>query len=137
MALKSTAIPRTIPCTPAGQYHQVMPERVLYNLSDMSKHEQCCGRRHLLYQKNTMEPATCIWASTVLWAPTKYLVPDSVGNNTRKHTHTLPLSRTCKVVPFIYKRGWTLSQHKTNHLDSLSASFRYSEHSNSFTALEF
>ena len=66
--------------------------RVLCNLPDMSEHEQCCGRRHLPYQKNTMGPATCIWASTVLWVPTNCLVPDGVGHKTRKHTHSLSLS---------------------------------------------
>ena len=80
-----------------------------------------------------MDPTTCIWASTVLWAPTNCLVPDGVGNKTR----ALSLSLSCKAVPFIYKRGCALSQQKgTVHSDSLSASFKHSEHSNSFTALE-
>ena len=30
---------------------------------------QCCGRHQFPYQVNTVKPRTCLWASTMLWAP--------------------------------------------------------------------
>ena len=56
-------------------------------------------RRHLSYQKNTMEPTTCIWVSIVLWTPTNCLIPDDVGNKTRKHTHSFSLSKLVRPSP--------------------------------------
>ena len=118
--------------------------RVLYDLPNMSEQEQCCGHQHLSY--------IMVGADICHNRRTRWNQPHASGRQyycRRRQTvsylttwatrlgSTHSLSLTCKAIPFIYKRGCTLSQKEdrleknnrqhTDHSNSLSTSFRHSK----------
>ena len=128
-------------------YRIVLPghaRRVLSNLSDMSEHEQCCGRRHLSY---SMVGADICYPRRTQWS-----LPLASGHQQycgRQQTVLYPmvwatrLGNTHSLSPKLVwsspssVKGDTLSPKRTMVFLTLSLlSFRHSKHLNNSMALE-